>query len=211
MSVGTIQHNSTFTLPFRTETPFLKVSVTRGLHAVKLSTTSGGSGSSYISNIEVSDSTSTAPRLLLGGQANSRLSNYVAVNSAYTGPVGLKNVDPDVVILASTINDLDNGESLVNIKNWMSIVASNVREMDADFVGICGWPTNRPNLTKASLDEISAHLLTLAQQSNGAWVDNRAVIGYTYAEVNPSYVADDWHLTATGYALLENQIRRVFE
>lgn len=209
--VGTIAHNQASTSPFRTETPSLTVSVTRGTHVVKIAKTAGTSGSCYITGIETRDSQSTAPELIHSGTANSRTSNYVATNAAYTGPVGLRNVRPDVVILASTINDLDAGDSSATVIARQNQIAAWADDMGADFVGICGWACNRVNITKTKLDELSANLLALAQQYGGAWVDNRAILGYTYAETDPANVADAWHLTAPGYAIMENQIRRVFE
>lgn len=205
VSVGTITHDAS--VNGNLGLPQLTASVARGVHVVKITS----SGQCWINSIQTFDSQSTVPDLYHCGVADANMTDLYADGQPYDNRKHLRQIQPDLVILAATINDLDDGFSVAAITAGMDLVRRNVRENRGELIGICGWATNRPNVTQANLDLLSAHLLTRSQEDGTAWVDNRAALGYTYATTNPAYVADDWHLNTAGYAAMEDQIRRIFE
>lgn len=204
--VGTLSHNTG--INGGVDLPQITVPVTRGLHTIRVR---ANGGDCFVNTFETYDSQSTAPEFLHCGIADANMNELVAGNQRWEARYRLRMIRPSIVLFAATINDLDDGWAVEDITAGMTTARRNIRESGGEFIGVCGWATNRPNVTQASLDLLSAHLLTLSQDDGTAWIDNRAALGYTYATTNPALVADDWHLSAAGYAVMEDQIRRVFE
>lgn len=207
VSAGTITHDTS--INGGNDLPQITWTGTRGVHTIKVS--NNGGGTCWINSIQTFDSLSTVPDLYHCGVADANMGDLYADNQPYDNRKHLRQIQPDIVILAATINDLDDGATVGAITTGMDLVRRNVRENRGEFVGVCGWATNRLGVTQANLDLLSVHLLTRSQEDLTAWVDNRAALGYTYATTNPAYVADDWHLNTAGYVAMEDQIRRIFE
>lgn len=206
VSAGTITHDTS--INGGNALPQITWTGTRGVHTIRVS--NNGVGTCWINSIQTFDSQSTVPDLYHCGVADANMGDLNADGQPYDNRKHLRQIRPDLVILAATINDLDDGASVAAITAGMDLVRRNVRENGGELMGICGWATNRPGVTKANLDLLLAHLLTLSEEDGTACIDNRGALGYTYATTNPAYVADDWHLNTAGYAAMEDQIRKAF-
>lgn len=207
--VGSLNHDDILTNqnPSMVE---VNVAVTRNTHTVTL-TTSGASGNVYINAIETYDSQSLTPNFFSTGVNNNKMLYLADISLPYNYRACIQDLQPDVVVLSCTINDLDSGITIEQMQALNQTFFSHLDKVDCDFVGVCGWATNRPNITKAKLDIVYQQLSDFAQSRNGAVVDQRAVTGYTYAEVDPAIVADDWHLKSAGHTILANQFIQVFQ
>lgn len=188
----------------------LRVSVTRGSHVVRL-TTSGASGNVYVNAIETYDSQSLAPNIFSAGRAGLRMLQIADTSLPYSYKACIEDLQPDVVILSCVINDLDNGDSLATVQARHTTFFNNLSRVPCDFVGVIPWCCNRPSLTKENFDAIRDQFLGFAQARNGAVVDGRGFFGETFASVNPTYYVDNYHLSASGNQALAAQIAKVFE
>lgn len=188
----------------------LRVSVTRGSHVVRL-TTSGASGNVYANAIETYDSQSLSPNIFSAGRAGLRMLQIADTTLPYSYKACIEDLQPDVVILSCVINDLDNGDSLSTVLARNQTFFDNLSRVPCDFVGVIPWCCNRPSLTKENFDAIRDQFIGFAQARNGSVVDGRGFFGDAFASVNPSYYVDNYHLSASGNQALAAQIAKAFQ
>lgn len=192
-----------------TNLPVLDVAVTRGTHTVTVR--ASASGNSYLNTIETRDSQSTAPELLHMGIADANIDNHIS--TALYGPrARYALLRPDIALFSGTINDLDDSYSVADtiIPGFRTLKAI-LSEVGCSFVGVGGWATLRPLVTAANLDLLNAELLTLSQADGHGYVDVRGHLGRDGSAMDPSLIADDWHLSADGYAEFTVPVGRLFE
>lgn len=207
--MGTLVHNDD---PNRQNPSMINVDVLvpRGMHAIRCNAT-GSSGTCYVHAIETYDSLNLVPDIYSAGVNNNRTLYIADTGLPYSYRACIEELQPDVVVLSCAINDLDAGDSIATVLARNQTILRHLDRTPCDFVGMIPWCCDRPNITPEALDAIRDEYMDFAQQTGGACIDGRAVLGRTIAEVNPAYVADTYHLLAAGNAILAPMVAEAFK
>jgi hypothetical protein len=176
-------------------------------HTVEIGAT--GSGDAYIGGFEIFDTTSGDPVYIQASATGLRGTNLGETGDGYSNANAIDTMDPDLLLINLTINDLANNSARDVYWDRLEITL-NKAKATASIVLCYGYPWNGYPQIDGTGNLYQGLLQNLAKQYGGSYVDFRDVLGFSNGMANNrSYRTDDYHPNAAGHAAMAQYLQDV--
>lgn len=176
------------------------VNTTLGTHVLTFSNAAAGT-EAYLHGVQVTNSASSAPIFIPGGNSGKDLTTHVNADFGFSPRPILQHINPDFVLVASTINDLARLIPVADYSARLELIITAAPNASWAFMNC--YPHAGVWQTDGSNERYADTLRALATDMGGLYIDARQVLGSTNARAAAKgFRYDDAHPNPAGHVAL---------